>query len=58
MCKNAFEKSSERTGKVMIYCKLRNEDGKYKICVSQRFCKDKDRYIPHDQKNFCKYYED
>lgn len=58
MCKNAYEKMSERTGKIMIYCKLQKGDDDFKLCVSQRFCKDKDKYIPNDQKGFCKLYKD
>lgn len=57
MCKNAYEKLSERTGKTMIYCKLRTNDSTFQLCISQRFCRDKDKYVPHEQKNFCKFYE-
>ena len=57
MCKYSFEKISERTGKSMIYCKLQNENNGMKLCISQRFCKDKDKYIPHEQRNYCKFFE-
>ena len=59
MCKNAFEKLSERTNKIMIFCKLRgcNTDLS-NLCMCQRFCNDKDRYVETDQKKNCKYYED
>ncbi len=59
MCKNSYEKISERTNKKMIFCKLLGTDGSLsQICISQRFCKEKDRYVEseHPQKN-CKYYE-
>lgn len=59
MCKNAFEEKSERTGKIMIFCKLMGDEGLMSnLCISQKFCQDKDRYIEIDQKHDCKYYED
>lgn len=58
MCKNAYEKVSERTGKSMIYCKIKSKDNTFNLCISQRFCKDKDKYIPHEQEKFCKLYDD
>lgn len=58
MCKSAYEQLSERTGKVMIFCKkLGNNGSLSELCISQRFCKDKDRYIVLNQKRDCKYYE-
>lgn len=51
MCKNAYEQISNRTEKLMIFCKLMGKDGALsQLCVSQKFCKDKDRYIEIDQK--------
>lgn len=59
MCKNAYEQISERTGKIMIFCKLRdNVSNLSKLCISQKFCKDKDRYVEINQKRDCKYFED
>ena len=61
MCKNAYEEYIGRSGKIMILCKLRitnTSSDMEKLCVSQRFCSDKDKYIPHQQKEGCKYYED
>lgn len=59
MCKNAYEQVSERTGKIMIFCKLRgNVQSLSSLCVSQRFCKDKDRYIELNPKKDCKDYDD
>lgn len=59
MCKNSYEKLSERTKKIMIFCKLKGNEGEIsQLCVAQRYCKDKDRYIITDQKRNCKYYED
>ena len=61
MCRNAYEEYVERSGKVMILCKLRitnTSSDMEKLCVCQRFCSDKDKYIPHQQKEGCKYYED
>lgn len=62
MCKNAYEQISERTGKIMIFCKLLGNKGEKppslsELCVSQRFCKDKNRYVEIDQKRDCNYYE-
>lgn len=58
MCKNAYEKMSERTKKVMLFCRLAGNDATLsQICISQKFCADKNRYIAIDQKGDCKYYE-
>ncbi len=63
MCKNCYEKFVERSGKIMLFCKLLDADKEVKtemmkLCICQRFCMDKDKYIPHQQKEGCKYYED
>lgn len=59
MCKNAYEQVSERTGKIMIFCKLMGNEAKLnQICISQKFCQDKDRYVEVDQKKDCKYFKD
>lgn len=59
MCKNSYEQVSERTKKVMIFCNLmkENDSSLSHLCISQKFCKDKDRYVEIDQKRDCKYYE-
>lgn len=58
MCKNAYEQISDRTKKIMIFCSLIGCEGKMsQLCVSQKFCPDKDRYIEVDQKRDCKKYE-
>lgn len=58
MCKNAYEKISERTKKVMIFCKLKGENGMLnELCISQKFCPDKNCYVEIDQKRDCKYYK-
>ena len=58
MCKNAYEKISEHTKKVMIFCRLKGNNGSlHELCISQRFCPDKDRYIEINQKRDCKLYE-
>lgn len=61
MCKNCYEKYVERSGKIMLFCTLRDKDKEctsemMKLCCCQRFCSDKDKYIPHKQKEGCKYY--
>lgn len=60
MCKYCYENFLERSGKIMLFCKLQDQDSEtemMKLCVCQRFCSDKDKYIPYQQKNGCKYYE-
>lgn len=59
MCKNSYEKLSDRTGKIMVFCKSKGNDGLIsQLCIAQRFCKDKDRYITTDQKRNCKFYKE
>ena len=58
MCKNAYEQISDRTKKIMIFCNLKWYDGSIdQLCISQRFCPDKDRYIEINQKRDCKKYK-
>ena len=58
MCKNAYEQISQRTGKTMIFCKLsESEDEISQLCVGQRYCSKKDKYIEHNQKENCKRYK-
>lgn len=58
MCKNAYEQLSERTKKTMIFCKLKgNEASLDQLCISQRFCPNKDKYVEVNPKRDCKYYE-
>ncbi len=58
MCKNAYERTSQHTEKTMIFCKLMGTDAALnQLCISQKFCSDKDRYVEIDQKRDCKYYE-
>lgn len=58
-CKNAYEQLSERTKKVMIFCKLMGNDASLdQLCISQRFCPEQNRYIVMDQQRDCKQYKD
>lgn len=58
MCKNAYEQISDNTKKVMIFCKLMGTDGTLnQLCISQRYCPNKDRYVEIDQKKDCKKYK-
>lgn len=58
MCKNAYEEVSKRTGKTMVFCTRMGDDAALnQLCISQKFCPDKDRYVVIDQKRDCKYYE-
>lgn len=58
MCKNAYEKLSESTKKIMIFCRLKELKSLDGICISQRFCPDKDKYIAFNQKKNCKKYSE
>lgn len=59
MCKHAYEQMSRRTSKIMIFCKLLGTTGELsQLCISQRFCSDKDRYIEINQKKDCKKFKD
>lgn len=57
MCKYSYSEFSERTKRDMLYCS--NPDFKpssERLCLCQRYCPDKARYIPHNQdKLHCKY---
>lgn len=59
MCLHSYEKLSNKTGEIMIFCHLKDNESNelMQLCVSQRFCNKKDKYIPSDQKKYCKYYE-
>ena len=58
MCKNAYEQMSDRTKKIMIFCKLKGTSGAInQLCISQRYCQDKGRYVEINQKKDCKKYE-
>ncbi len=63
MCKNCYEKFVKRSGKKMLICKLIEESQEEntdmaKLCICQRFCSDKNKYIPNHQKERCKNYSD
>ena len=50
MCKHCYKKFLERSNKIMLFCKLleENNDSKNemtKLCIRQRFCDEKDEYI-------------
>ena len=58
MCKNAYEEYIERSGKIMLFCKLLDADKEVKtemmkLCICQRFWSDKDQYITYKQKEGC-----
>lgn len=58
MCKDAYEQYSAHTGKIMIFCKHAGNKGTLnQLCISQKFCKEKDRYIELNPKQVCKYYK-
>lgn len=42
----------------MLFCKLKNEDKELlNICIAQRYCNQKQKYIANNQERNCKYYE-
>lgn len=58
MCKNSYEQISHQTGKTMIFCtRMGTEATLSQLCISQKYCADKGRYVEIDQKRDCKYYE-
>lgn len=57
-CNNSFEKLSSRTNKTMIFCKRMGDTATLdNLCISQRFCPDKDKYVETNQEINCKYFE-
>ncbi len=59
MCKNAYEKLSTKTDEIMIFCKFKDSEPNelLRLCISQRYCSKSKKYIPADQKKYCKKYE-
>lgn len=59
MCANCYEKYLEHARRIMLFClrKAGNGPELLKLCDCQRYCSEKDKYIPHKQKESCKYYE-
>ncbi|MEZ3425597.1 MAG: hypothetical protein K1W39_18165 [Lachnospiraceae bacterium] len=61
MCNNCYEHFSKRSNKIMLFCKLKEHEKTsnemLKLCICQRFCNDKDKYIPYNQKEGCRYYK-
>lgn len=58
MCIHCIEKYVERTERIMLFCdKKQTDDLLANLCICQRYCSEKDRYIPYRQKEQCKEYE-
>lgn len=59
MCKHQYLEMSVNSKKVMIFCHLKDAESNelLKLCIGQRYCNIKNEYIPHNQKENCKYYE-
>lgn len=48
----------DKNNKIMLFCKLKALDNDLlNICVGQKFCEKKGKYVPHNQEKNCKYYE-
>lgn len=60
MCNNCYEKFIERSGKIMLLCRIRSEAGTNELeqlCCFQHYCPGKDKYIPNNSQNTeCKFY--
>nr|DAZ84242.1 MAG TPA: hypothetical protein [Caudoviricetes sp.] len=62
MCKHCYEKFISRTGRKMLICQLlENQEHTASdlsnLCLCQRYCNDKNQYIPYNQKSGCKNFE-
>ena len=59
MCKSSYQQMSVNSKKLMIFCHLKDAESNelLRLCACQRYCNNKDEYIPHNQKENCKYYE-
>lgn len=59
MCKNAYVKISERTGKECIFCHLKDGEEKeiQQWCHAIRFCKEKDKFVENNMKQNCKNFK-
>jgi len=57
MCRYCYSKISESTKKRMLYCNNENvKNGSENLCLCQRYCTQKGKYIEHNQdKRHCKY---
>lgn len=56
-CKHSYEKMSDRTKKYMLFCRAHEKDGISKLCICQKFCPDKNKYVANEQKKYCRDYE-
>lgn len=55
-CEHAYEKLCDRTGKNMIFCRLKkNSENFQNICINQRFCQKLDKYV-QSERITCKDY--
>ena len=59
MCKNSYYKNNKRTDKKMIYCHCfdKEDDDMRKLCLYQRYCKDKEEYVFNNIEK-CKNYKE
>jgi hypothetical protein len=59
MCKNEYEKMSVSSKRIMLFCHLKEKETNelLRICTSQKYCGEKEKYIATNQRVNCKYYE-
>lgn len=57
MCNNCYEKFVNRVKRKMLFCKLLDNNSSNimtQLCICQKYCSEKDEYIPFKQKEGCK----
>ena len=60
LCKYTISKFDNKTKTDMIFCLNKKLEPEFnKMCLCQKYCPDKGRYIAHNQdKRHCKYFEE
>lgn len=60
MCKYQYYKTLSRSGREMLFCKLKDDSyaDMEQLCLGQYFCTKEDKYLPRNQKQNCKNYKE
>lgn len=58
MCGHCYEQIWEQSKKQMLFCRLKTEEpaAAQRLCPCQRFCPDRDKFIPFKQEENCRQY--
>ena len=58
MCNKCYEKLADKTGVNMLFCHDKDDEDSelLQLCICQRYCDQKEKYIPYNQKQGCKSY--